>query len=80
MSKLSKFGLRCPICKTEWKVTSFNTKEWYDCVKCNDTAENLLKKANEMDEEPKGHRERYSTSSELGEFMPEYLDPYLFWD
>lgn len=34
---------RCPVCNSEWKVTGFGMKKWYDCPKCNDTAENLIK-------------------------------------
>lgn len=34
---------RCPVCNTKWKVTGFGMKKWYDCSKCNDTAENLIK-------------------------------------
>jgi hypothetical protein len=33
---------RCPVCKTEWKITKFGKKEWKDCSKCGKTEEDLL--------------------------------------
>lgn len=37
-------GDKCPKCHTSWKKTCFGNKTWLDCLKCNDTAENLVKK------------------------------------
>lgn len=36
---------RCPICRTKWKITTFGAKIWKDCLECEDTAENLIAKA-----------------------------------
>ena len=38
------YGSKCPCCKEAWKVTTFGRKVWKDCLKCEDTAENIFKK------------------------------------
>ena len=42
-----KYGESCPCCGTKWKIASFGAKIWKDCLKCGDTAENLVAKASE---------------------------------
>ena len=32
---------KCPFCKTEWKITKFNSQTWEDCEKCGKTKEEL---------------------------------------
>lgn len=33
---------RCPVCSTPWTKTSFGSKTWYDCLKCEKKAEDIV--------------------------------------
>lgn len=33
---------KCPVCNSTWKKTNFGAKTWYDCIKCNKTAEDIV--------------------------------------
>lgn len=41
----------CPVCGTEWKVTTFGKQVWKDCLKCEDTRENLIAKKSSTSKE-----------------------------
>jgi len=38
----SELGDKCPKCSTEWTISKFGAKIWYDCSKCKKTAEKIL--------------------------------------
>ena len=52
-----EIGDKCPICSTEWTVTSFGNKKWKDCLPCGDTAENLLEKHNKSKNKSTGYKD-----------------------
>lgn len=44
----------CPVCSSEWTVTKFGATQWYDCLPCNKTAEELIKASEKQEEEDFG--------------------------
>lgn len=50
MKEIKDLGDKCPVCDTKWKVTAFGTKVWKDCVKCNEKAEVLVNRKEELPE------------------------------
>lgn len=57
---------KCPFCKTPWHVTCFNMKTWKDCKKCNETAEELIKK---WVNRSKWHNSHYDNDDNLDDFL-----------
>jgi len=46
---MSKFGIHCPVCDTKWTETPQITGDtWYDCLKCEKTAEAITKEQKEV--------------------------------
>ncbi len=64
------YGKSCPCCKTEWKVTKWGKNEWKDCLKCEDTAENIFKNmANSPKKDP-------TTKYKGADWLQDWADEY----
>ncbi len=51
------YGEECPKCGEKWKITVFNVQIWYDCLKCGENAEDIIKK------DPKKPKKPYSNDT-----------------
>jgi hypothetical protein len=71
---------RCPVCKTEWKITKFGKKEWKDCSKCGKTEEDLIAMETLPGDHPMVHGIKKSTMTKEEEDLIEQFEKTLRLD